>query len=188
MTNVETQSPSLPLVPGRWIADPAHSSVEFTVRHLGLSKVRGRFNRFTALIEVGADPGTSSVTADIELSSVDTNSADRDAHLLSTDFFGADTNPMMSFRSTRLDGAGDDWTMIGDLTINGITRRVELDVEFYGLAKDPWGSEKAGFAATSKISRKDFGIEFNATLETGGVLIGDAVAIELELQFARSNE
>ncbi|MEZ5377376.1 MAG: YceI family protein [Acidimicrobiales bacterium] len=173
----------LPLATGTWTSDLAHSSVEFTVRHLGLTKVRGRFNQFDASIVVGDSLEASTVTAEIAMSSVDTNNTDRDAHLLSTDFFGVDANPTMTFRSTGISGAGDDWTLVGDLTINGITKSVELDVEFYGLATDPYGNAKAGFAGETTISRKDFGIEFNAPLETGGVLLADKVAIQLELQF-----
>ncbi len=174
---------TLPLATGTWTSDPAHSSVEFTIRHLGLTKVRGRFNDFQASIDVGETIGASSIEASIAMSSVDTNNADRDAHLLSTDFFGVEANPTMAFQSTSMSGAGEDWTLAGDLTVNGITKPVELDVEFYGLATDPYGNAKAGFAGQTTISRKDFGIEFNAPLETGGVLLGDKVAVELELQF-----
>ncbi len=177
---------TLPLSTGTWSADPAHSSVEFTIRHLGLTKVRGRFNSFEASIEVGESLEASTVSATIAMSSVDTNNADRDAHLLGSDFFAVDTNPTMEFRSTSLSGAGDDWTLQGDLTINGQTNPVELDVEFYGLATDPYGNSKAGFSGETTISRKDFGIEFNAPLETGGVLLADKVAIQLELQFVAS--
>ncbi len=177
---------TLPLSAGSWAIDPAHSSVEFTIRHLGLTKVRGRFNSFTAALVVGDDLASTSVGAEIALSSVDTNHADRDAHLLSTDFFGADSNPTMTFASTGISGSGENWTLAGDLTINGITKPVELDVEFYGLAKDPYGNEKAGFSGSTTISRKNYGIEFNATLETGGVLLADKVDVALELQFVSS--
>ncbi len=178
-----TSSSVLPLASGTWVIDPAHSAVEFTIRHLGLSKVRGRFNEFTASIVVGDDLASSSVAADIAMSSVDTNNADRDQHLLSTDFFGADANPTMTFRSTALSGSGDDWSLVGDLTVNGATETVELDVEFYGLATDPYGNQKAGFSGETTLSRKSFGIEFNAPLETGGVLLADKVTVQLELQF-----
>ncbi len=181
--STSTTTSLLPLSSGTWVADPAHSSVEFTIRHLGLSKVRGRFNDFTASIVVGADLATSSVGADIAMSSVDTNNSDRDQHLLSTDFFGVDANPTMSFRSTALAGSGDDWKLVGDLTVNGITEPIELDVEFYGLATDPYGNQKAGFSAEGTLSRKAYGIEFNAPLETGGVLLADKVNVQLELQF-----
>lgn len=174
---------TLPLATGTWTSDAAHSSVEFTIRHLGLTKVRGRFNEFTATIVVGASLEDSSVEATVAMSSVDTNNPDRDAHLASTDFFGAEANPTMTFRSTSMSGAGESWTLTGELTINGITKAVELDVEFYGLATDPYGNAKAGFAAETTINRKDFGIEFNAPLETGGVLLADKVAVQLELQF-----
>ncbi len=178
---------TLPLAAGTWASDPAHSSVEFTVRHLGLTKVRGRFNEFQASIGVGDTIESSVVEANIAMASVDTNNADRDGHLLSTDFFGAEANPSMTFRSTAMSGAGDDWTLTGDLTINGITKSVELEVEFYGLATDPYGNAKAGFAGETTISRGDFGIEFNAPLETGGLLLGDKVAVQLELQFVAAS-
>ncbi len=178
-----TSTTNLPLAAGTWTADPAHSSVEFTIRHLGLTKVRGRFNEFTSTLEVGETLEESKAEATVALSSVDTNNGDRDAHLRGTDFFGIDANPTMTFRSTSMNGAGDDWTLAGDLTINGITKPVELDVEFYGLATDPYGNAKAGFAGETTISRKDFGIEFNAPLETGGVLLADKVAVQLEIQF-----
>lgn len=171
---------------GTWAMDPAHSSVEFTIRHLGLTKVRGRFNDVTATLVVGDNLAYSSVTAEIRLASVDTNNADRDAHLASTDFFGVEKNPLLSFVSTTLRGSGTHYTMVGDLTINGITRSVELDVEFYGLVKDPDGQHKAGFSASTTLSRKDYGIAFNAPLEAGGVLLSDSVAVEIEMQFVPS--
>lgn len=182
-----TTTVSLPLETGVWNADPTHSSVDFWVRHLGLSKVRGRFNQFSASITVGDDVAASSVAAEIAMASVDTNNADRDAHLATTDFFDADAAPTMTFASTAISGSGDDWTLVGDLTINGVTRSVELEVEFYGMATDPYGNAKAGFSGATTIDRTDFGIEFNAPLDTGGVLVGNKVTIELELQFVLAN-
>lgn len=181
--STSTSTSTLPLSAGRWQADPIHSAVEFTIRHLGLSKVRGRFNEFSAGLVVGDDLSSSSVDAVIQMASVDTNNPDRDAHLRSTDFFDTDNNPTMTFRSTGMTGSGEDWKLVGDLTINGVTQPAELDVEFFGLAIDPYGNGKAGFSARTTISRKKFGIEFNAALETGGVLLSDSVAVELELQF-----
>ena len=163
---------------GTWTVDPAHSEVGFTVRHLGLSKVRGRFNRFTASAEISDPTTASSVQASIELSSVDTNNADRDGHLQSGDFFNAETNPQMTFVSTSV---GDD-TLAGDLTINGITKRVELDLEFHGVTVDGYGTTRAGFSAEGQIKRSDFGIDFNMPIGMDGMLISDKVNISLEIQ------
>ncbi|MCB0994359.1 MAG: polyisoprenoid-binding protein [Acidimicrobiales bacterium] len=173
----------LPLTTGTWTADIAHSSVEFTVRHLGLAKVRGRFNSFSTNVVVADDLAASSVHADIDLSSIDTNNADRDAHLRSTDFFGVEANPTMSFRSTAIVGSGDDYTVTGDLSINGVTRPVELSVEFLGSETYPMdGTLRAGFSATGSISRKEFGIQFDIPLGADKMAIGDKVNIELEIQ------
>ena len=179
-----TTSPStLPLALGTWTADPAHTTVGFVVRHLGLSKVRGRFEGVTAQLAVGNDLASSSVSADIEMGTVKTGNADRDAHLASSDFFNADTNPTMSFRSTAVAGEGEEFTMLGDLTINGVTKQVELDVEFFGTSVFPMDqSTRAGFSATGTISRKDFGINFNAPVGVDKVMISDKVALELDVQ------
>lgn len=166
------------LTTGTWTIDPAHSEVGFTVRHLGLSKVRGRFNSFSGTVEVADDPTASTVSASIDLSSVDTNQPDRDQHLRSTDFFGVDANPRMTFTST---GVSPD-TLVGDLTINGVTRPVELDLEVYGVTVDGYGVTRAGFGATGAISRSDFGIAFNMPVGLDGMLISDKVTIELEIQ------
>ncbi len=166
------------LTTGTWVAEPAHSEVGFTVRHLGLSKVRGRFNSFTATAEI-ADPATaSSVSAVIDLSSVDTNNDDRDQHLRSSDFFDADQQPQMTFASTSV----TDDTLTGDLTINGVTRSVELDLEFHGVVVDGYGTTRAGFSAEGQIKRSDFGIDFNMPVGMDGMLIGDKVTISLEVQ------
>ncbi len=163
---------------GTWVAEPAHSEVGFTVRHLGLSKVRGRFNSFTATAEI-SDPATaSSVTATIDMSSVDTNNADRDQHLKSSDFFDAEQHPSMTFVSTSV----TDDTLAGDLTINGITKHVELDLEFHGVVVDGYGTTRAGFSAEGEIKRSDYGIDFNMPVGMDGMLIGDKVTISLEIQ------
>ena len=178
-----TSTSTLPLALGTWTADPAHTTVGFVVRHLGLSKVRGRFEGVTAQLVVGNDLASSSVSADIEMGTVKTGNADRDAHLASSDFFNADTNPTMSFRSTAVAGEGEEFTMLGDLTINGVTKQVELDVEFFGTSVFPMDqSTRAGFSATGTISRKDFGINFNAPVGVDKVMISDKVALELDVQ------
>jgi polyisoprenoid-binding protein YceI len=175
-TTATIQQPTLHV--GTWVVEPAHSEVGFTVRHLGLSKVRGRFNSFTASAEI-ADPTTaSSVTASVDLSSVDTNNADRDDHLRSSDFFNADAHPRMTFVSTEV---GED-VLAGDLTINGVTKPVELDLEFHGVTVDGYGVTRAGFSAEGEIKRSDFGIDFNMPVGMDGMLISDKVHISLEIQ------
>jgi polyisoprenoid-binding protein YceI len=181
-----TNVPTLPLTAGTWTVDPAHSAVDFKVRHIGLSNVRGRFNRFDAKLEVGETVEDTVVEASIELSSVDTNLAMRDGHLLGTDFFSAEQHPLMTFRSTGIrDGdGGDGYVLDGELTVNGVTRPVTLDVEFYGVEVLPAdGSTHAGFSATTTIVRDDFGIDFNAPLGVDKLAIGKKVAVEIELQF-----
>ncbi len=175
---------TLPLRSGTWTVDTAHSSIEFTIRHLGISKVRGRFNRFDASLTVGDSIETSSVEATVELSSVDTNNADRDAHLRSTDFFGTDDNPTMTFRSTGVADQDGDYQLLGDLTINGITRPIALDVEFNGVEHYPLDqSDHAGFSATGTIKRSEFEVDFDVPLGVDKVALGDKVKIELEVQF-----
>jgi polyisoprenoid-binding protein YceI len=174
---------TLPLSAGAWTADPAHTTVGFVVRHLGLSKVRGRFDGVSAQLVVGDDLASSSVTAEIQMGTVKTGNPDRDAHLASSDFFNAELNPTMTFRSTSISGEGEEYSMVGDLTINGITQQVELDVEFFGTSVFPGDqSTRAGFSATGTISRKDFGINFNAPVGADKVMISDKVALELDVQ------
>ncbi len=178
-----TETTTLPLGVGTWTADPSHTMVGFTVRHLGLSKVRGRFDGVTATLVVGADLASTSVTATVDMSTVVTGNPDRDAHLKSSDFFDAESNPTMTFTSTSISGQGDEYVMAGDLTINGVTRPIEFDVEFFGTSVFPMDqSTRAGFSATSTLSRKDFGIEFNVPLGGDKVMISDKVAIELDVQ------
>jgi len=171
-----TDTPSL--TAGTWNIEPAHSSVGFTVRHLGLSKVRGQFNSFTGAVTIAEDQTASSVTATVELSSIDTNNADRDGHLQSTDFFGVEANPQMSFVST----AVTESSLTGDLTINGTTKSVTFDLEFHGVAVDGYEITRAGFSAEGEILRSDFGIAFNMPIGLDGMLISDKVSIELEIQ------
>ena len=181
MTNVMTSA--LPLATGTWSADPSHTTIGFVVRHLGLSKVRGRFDGVSAQLVVGDDLATSSVSAEVEMGTVTTGNSDRDAHLTSSDFFNAETNPIMTFRSTAITGAGEEYRMVGDLTINGITQQVELEVEFFGTSVFPMDqSTRAGFSATGTISRKDFGIDFNAPVGADKVMISDKVALDLDVQ------
>ena len=166
------------LTPGRWTIDPTHSSVGFTVRHLGLSKMRGQFNTFSGEVTVAKNRLTSSVLATIELSSIDTNNADRDGHLQSADFFGVENHPQMTFIST----AVTENALTGDLTMNGTTKSVSLYLEFHGVAVDGYETTRAGFSASGMISRSDFGISFNMPVGLDGMLISDTVKIELEIQ------
>ena len=181
-------SATLPLSSGTWTADPSHTTVGFSVRHLGLAKVRGRFDGVTAQVTVGDDLASSAVTAEIDMASVSTGNSDRDAHLASTDFFGAESNPKMTFVSKQISGSGDEYKLVGDLTLNGITKPVELDVEFFGTSVFPADqSTRAGFSATGSLSRKDFGIEFNMALGGDKVMISDKVALELDVQLVAAS-
>jgi polyisoprenoid-binding protein YceI len=180
----DTSTTALPLAVGDWSVDPAHSGIQFKIRHLGLSNVRGRFNDFTATLSMGETLDDVSVTATINLSSIDTNQPDRDAHLLSTDFFGAEQNPTMEFHSTKITRSGDDYRLEGELTINGVTRPVSFPVEFGGAEVFPVdGRLHAGFYAETQIARGDFGIDFNMPLGIDKVALGEKVKVELDLQF-----
>lgn len=182
MTAIQTTT-STTLPTGTWVIDKSHSSVEFVARHLMVSKVRGRFEDFDGTIVIADDPLQSSVTASIDLGSVNTGDAKRDEHLRSGDFFAVDQSPAMTFSSTSVRQSGDGYLVEGDLTIGGVTKAVQLTLdEVEGPSQDPWGGTRAGFSATTELSRKDFGLEWNVALETGGVLVGDKVKVALEIQ------
>jgi polyisoprenoid-binding protein YceI len=170
-----------------WQIDPNHSHIQFSVRHMMISTVRGRFERFTGTIEGDEqDPTRSHVEVQIEAASVDTRSPQRDADLRSANFLDADAYPYLTFTSTRIEQIdGSHGRIIGDLTIRGVTREVVLDVEYAGQAKSPWGTTSAGFSATTKINRKDWGLAWNVALETGGVMVGDEVKIDIELELVK---
>jgi polyisoprenoid-binding protein YceI len=176
------------LTPGTWTVDPSHSTVGFVARHLMITKVRGRFTDFSGTIEIAPDPLQSRVEATVNLASVDTGDGGRDAHLRAADFFDLEGggSPTMTFRSTGIKEERGEYTLFGDLTVNGVTRQVEFDLEFDGVSPDPWGGTRAAFTATTEINRKDFGLEWNVALETGGVLVGDKVKIELDIQAVKS--
>jgi polyisoprenoid-binding protein YceI len=183
MTPTETDT-ALPLAPGTWKLDPNHSSIHFAVRHLGISNVRGRFGTFDATLEIGETLETVAITATIDLSSVDTNNADRDAHIQGTDFFNVETHPHLTFTSTAVSQAGENYTLTGDLTIAGTTHPVVLDVEFNGTETFPVDqSTHAGFTATGEIRRSDFGIDFGIVPGAQKLLLSDKVKIELDIQF-----
>lgn len=168
------------LVAGTWVIDPSHSEVGFTVRHLMVSKVRGSFSGFAGTITVGDD--TASVSATIDAATINTRDENRDGHIKSGDFFDVENHPTWTFTSTAVKGNGSNFSFTGDLTLRGVTKSVTLDAEFLGVNTDPWGNTKAGFEAKTTINRKDFGVEWNAPLETGGVLVGESVNIELTIQ------
>ncbi|MET8163776.1 YceI family protein [Streptomyces sp. NPDC005329] len=169
---------ALPLTPGGWELDPHHSSVDFTIRHLGISKVRGRFTEFTAGLYVGETLDDVRVTSEIALASVDTGNADRDAHTRSAELLDVEKRPTMTFRSTRISGDGEDWTLAGDLTIGDVTHPVTLAVEFGGVVDSPLDHRKhAGFEATGEIRRGDFGLDFFPGL------LGEVIKIRLDMQF-----
>jgi len=169
------------LSPGTWTVDPSHSEVGFVARHLMVSKVRGQFTEFEATVQVGDSFDTSSVQATVQLASIDTGSADRDTHLRSADFFDTDSFPVMTFTSTSVSAD----KLVGDLTIKGVTRQVDFDLDFAGVSPDPWGGTRAGFEATTEINRKDFGLTWNVAVEGGGVLVGEKVKIVLDVQLVK---
>jgi polyisoprenoid-binding protein YceI len=184
MTTTDTNTSALPLVPGTWAVDHNHSGVFFVVRHLGLSNVRGRFDAFDATLDVGPDLASVAVHANVDLSSVDTNNPDRDAHLRSTDFFETDRHAAMTFVSTAITGAGDTYELTGELTIAGITKPVTFDVEFNGTEVFPGDQHvHAGFSATGSIRRSDFGIDFGIIPGAEKLMLGDKIKIELDFQF-----
>ena len=167
---------------GTWTIDPVHSDVGFTVRHMMVSKVRGRFARFEGEIVTGENPLESSVTATIDLTSIDTNNEQRDGHIRSADFFEVETYPAMTYRSTAVRQDGDDLVLDGELTLKGVTRQVPLRLELNGFGPDAYGGVRAGFTANAEINRRDFGVNFNAALETGGAVVADKVSIHLEIE------
>jgi polyisoprenoid-binding protein YceI len=181
MTTAPT-SASLPLAPGRWAVDPNHSSIGFSIRHLGVSKVRGRFTRFDAEVVIGDALDATTVTATIDTASIDTANADRDAHVLSPDLIDVAKRPTMVFRSNRIAGAGFEYQVDGDLTIGDVTRPIVLAVELGGIENFPGGPRHAGFEATTEIRRKDFGIDIAMPPGVSAVALGDVVKVILDLQ------
>ncbi len=171
-----------------WNLDTVHSGINFSVRHMVVSKVRGRFTKFSGSVALDeGDLTGSTVEATIDASSIDTGTAQRDEHLRSADFFDVEHFPELRFRSTKIEKRGGDrYWLTGDLTIRDVTRPIELDAEYGGRGKDPWGNERVGFTARATLDRKDFGLKWNQVLETGGVLVSDRVEIELEVQAVRA--
>jgi len=170
-----------------WTIDPAHTQVEFSARHMMITRVRGRFAGVEGQLIIDEErPEASEVEVRIATASIDTRSEDRDAHLRSEDFLHVDEHPEITFRSKRIEGAhletGDTFRVVGDLTIRGETREVVLQAQVEGTGQDPWGGRRAGFSATAEVDRRDFGLTWNQALETGGVLVSNSIAIELQVQ------
>ena len=175
----------LPL-PGTFSLDPSHTHVGFSVRHMMVSKVRGQFAAVTGTVVIGDDPLASSVEVDVELASIDTRDEARDQHLRSADFLDAESHPTMTYRSTGVSAVGKGrFTVRGDLTVKGVTQPVELEVTYEGTARDPWGNERIGVSATGELDREAFGLTWNQSLETGGVLVGKTVRLEVEAEAIR---
>lgn len=171
-----------------WALDPVHSSVDFSVRHMMIANVKGTFSSYEATIVADpADLSTAEIEFSVDLSSIDTKNSDRDNHLRSADFFDVENHPKMTFRSTSIEKKSEgEYDLTGELTIRGTTRTETFSVVFEGQGKDPWGNEKVGFSAEGVINRTDYGLVWNAALETGGVLVGDKVKVSLEIQAAKA--
>jgi polyisoprenoid-binding protein YceI len=170
------------LVAGTWKIDPTHSDLSFSVRHLAISKVKGVFKTWDATVTTGATIADTKIEATVDVSSVDTGQEARDGHLQSSDFFLVEEHPQMTFTSTSVEADGDDFTIVGDLTLRGVTKSVTLKGELGGVITDGYGQTKAGATATTKINRKDYGVNWNAALEAGGFTLGDDVTISVDIQ------
>jgi polyisoprenoid-binding protein YceI len=179
-----TETTALPLTAGRWALDPFHSSVGFAIRHLGVSKVRGRFAEVDAELVVGETLDDSMITATVAIASIDTGNADRDAHVLAPDLLDVEKRPTLAFRSTRLRGEGEEWSLEGELTIGEVTKPITFDVEFGGVQDFFDGTRHAGFEATGEIKRSDFGLNFGAA----DALLGNVVKIQLDAQFVEPKQ
>ena len=179
-STLSTQIPGY--LAGTWDIDPTHSTVGFSVRHMMVSKVRGYFREFSGEIITGEEPAESGVTAAIELASIDTRQEQRDAHIRSADFFDVENHPQMTFRSTGVRLEGGDWFVDGELTLKGHTRPVSLALELNGFGPDAYGGTRAGFTARTEINRNDFGVDIKMPMDGGGVVVGDKISVELEIE------
>ncbi len=174
----------------KWQIDSAHSSIQFTVRHMMISKVRGYFEEFTGNIDFDEEnPANSTVAVEIDAASINTREEQRDGHLKSPDFLNVEEFPTLTFKSTRVEpNSSEKGKLIGELTIRDVTKTVVLDVEYVGKAKSPWGATSAGFSGTTTINRNDWGLTWNQALETGGILVGDKIKIDIELELIEVTE
>ena len=189
MTNADFDAPTTALddISGDYTIDASHSRLGFTARHAMVTKVRGQFSEWSGTAHVdAANPSASKVELSIKTASIDTGSADRDGHLASADFFDAETNPEITFVSTEVSRSGDDWTITGDLTIKGVTKPVTIEFEHTGSARDPFGNLRIGFEGSTTINRKDWGLTWNAALETGGVLVSEKIKLDLDVSAIRN--
>jgi polyisoprenoid-binding protein YceI len=182
MTEATTQTSIPGYVAGTWDIDPVHSEVGFSVRHMMVSKVRGRFNTFSGKVVTGKDPLSSSVTAEIELASIITGSEQRDEHIRSADFFEVEKYPTMTYRSTGVRQDGDDYVIDGELTLKGVTKSIPLKLELNGFGPDPYGGTRAGFTATGELNRRDFNVSFSAPMQNGGAVVSDKISLHLEIE------
>ena len=173
-----------------WQIDSAHSNIYFTARHMMISKVRGQFETFSGTVNFDPEnPANTTVDVEIDVTSVNTKDEQRDGHLKSPDFFDAENHPVATFKSTKVvQEAEDEGKLYGELTVRGVTKEVVLDVEYAGIAKSPWGTTSAGFSASTTLNRKDFGLNWNQALETGGVLVGEKIKLEIELELVQQEE
>ncbi|MGW7662132.1 YceI family protein [Streptomyces sp. NPDC054756] len=182
-TTAVAVAPELAALTGDYTIDPAHSTLGFVARHAMVTNVKGKFLDFTGSLHLdGTDPAASTASLDITMDSIDTGSADRDGHLKSADFFKTDEFPTMTFRSTKAEAlGGEDYRITGDLTILGTTRPITIDLEFNGAAKDPFGNERVGFEGKAELLRSEWGLTWNAALETGGVLVSDKIKLNFDI-------
>jgi polyisoprenoid-binding protein YceI len=169
-----------------WNIDPVHSEVGFSVRHMMVSKVRGRFTKFSGQIVTAEDPLQSSVTAEIDLTSINTGQEQRDQHIQSADFFEVETYPTMTYKSTGVRVEDGEYVLDGDLTLKGVTKNVPLRLELQGFGEDAYGGYRAGFTATGEINRSDFNVSFNAPLQNGGVVVGEKIQLQLEIEAVKA--
>ncbi|MFJ6559742.1 YceI family protein [Streptomyces sp. NPDC091412] len=181
-------NPDLAALTGDYTIDPAHSTLGFVARHAMVTNVKGKFNDFTGSLHLdGTDPAASTASIDVKMDSIDTGSADRDGHLKSADFFKTEEFPQMTFRSTKAEAVGgDDYRITGDLTILGVTKQLTIELEFNGSAKDPFGNERVGFEGKAEILRSEWGLTWNAALETGGVLVSDKIKLNFDISAVKN--
>ncbi|MEU5144949.1 YceI family protein [Streptomyces sp. NPDC021139] len=184
-----TTTPDLSTLTGDYTVDPAHTTIGFTARHAMVTNVKGKFLDFTGTLHLdGTDPSRSTASLDITMDSIDTGSPDRDGHLKGSDFFNTGEHPTMTFRSTKAESlGGDDYRITGDLSILGTTRPITIDLEFNGAAKDPFGAERVGFEGKAQIKRSEWGLTWNAALETGGVLVSDKIKLSFDISAIRQS-
>ncbi len=175
------------LTAGTYTIDPTHTEISFSVRHLAISKVRGKFQTFAGTVEIADQLEDSTASATIDVASIDTNQKQRDEHLRASDFLDVAQFPEMTFKSTSVAVDGDDLTIVGDLTLRGVTKPVTLNAEFGGATVDGFGNSKVGFEATAKINRQDFGVTWNAPTEAGGLTLGDVITVTIDAQLTKNS-